>query len=80
LVRREKLRFEVNEHLEYDARHSTERYQVLFPQVLFPLKTYVKYTLKEGSNEEKRELMGCFKSKIRITKGIVTIEESVSRL
>lgn len=38
------------------------------------LKTYAKYTLKEGSNEEKRELMGCFKSKFKITKGIVTIE------
>lgn len=30
------------------------------------LKTYAKYILKEGSNEEKRELMGCFESKIRI--------------
>ena len=39
------------------------------------IKTYVKYTLKEGSNEEKRELMGNFKSKIKITKGIVTIEQ-----
>jgi len=38
------------------------------------LKTYVKYTLKEGSDQEKRELMGCFKSKIKITKGVVTIE------
>ncbi|MDP3696527.1 MAG: recombinase family protein [Candidatus Taylorbacteria bacterium] len=38
------------------------------------LKTYAKYILKEGTNEEKRELMGCFRSKIKITKGIVTIE------
>ncbi|MDD3530976.1 MAG: recombinase family protein [Candidatus Pacebacteria bacterium] len=38
------------------------------------LKTYAKYTLKEGTSEEKRELMGCFKSKIKITKGVVTIE------
>ncbi len=38
------------------------------------LKTYAKYILKEGTNEEKRELMGCFKSKLKITKGIVTIE------
>lgn len=28
------------------------------------LKTYAKYVLRNGSNEEKRELMGCFKSKI----------------
>lgn len=39
------------------------------------LKTYVKYTLKDGSDQEKRELMGNFKSKIKITKGIVTIEQ-----
>lgn len=38
------------------------------------LKTYAKYILKEGSNEEKRELMGCFKSKIKVTKGVITIE------
>lgn len=39
------------------------------------LKIYAKYILKEGANEEKRELMGCFKSKIKITKGMVTIEK-----
>ena len=37
-------------------------------------KTYARYTLKEGTNEEKRELMGCFKSKLKITKGVVMIE------
>lgn len=37
-------------------------------------KTYAQYILKEGTNEEKRELMGCFKSRIKVTKGVVTIE------
>ncbi len=37
------------------------------------LKTYAKYILKEGTNEEKRELMGCFKTKLKITEGVVTI-------
>ena len=37
------------------------------------LKTYVKYTLKEGSNEEKRELMGCFKTRLLVTRNIVDI-------
>lgn len=36
------------------------------------LKTYAKYILKDGTNEEKRELMGCFRSKIQITKRIIT--------
>jgi len=38
------------------------------------VKTYSKYILREGTNEEKRELMGCFRSKIKIAKGVVTIE------
>lgn len=39
------------------------------------LKTYAQYILKEGADEEKRELMGCFKSKLKLTKGEVTIEQ-----
>jgi DNA invertase Pin-like site-specific DNA recombinase len=39
------------------------------------LKTYAKYTLREGTNEEKRELMGCFKSRIVITKTAVSINK-----
>jgi len=38
------------------------------------LKTYAKYILKEGTDEEKRELMGCFKSKMKVTESVVTIE------
>lgn len=37
------------------------------------LKTYTKYLLKEGSNEEKRELMGCLKSQVVIKKKTVTL-------
>lgn len=37
------------------------------------LKTYAKYILTDGSNEEKRELMGCFRSKIKLVEKLVTI-------
>ena len=37
------------------------------------LRDYAKYVLREGSNEEKRELMGCFKSKITVMRKIVSI-------
>ena len=37
-------------------------------------RTYIKYTLREGSDQEKRELMGCFKSRIKVTEGVVNIE------
>lgn len=38
------------------------------------LKTYIKYTLREGANQEKRELMGCFKSRIKVLDGVVMID------
>ncbi len=38
------------------------------------IKTYAKYILKEGTNEEKRELLGCLKSQLKITEGVVTME------
>jgi len=37
------------------------------------LKDYAKYVLREGSNEEKRELMGCFKSKIEVKNKVVIL-------
>jgi DNA invertase Pin-like site-specific DNA recombinase len=43
------------------------------------MKTYAIYTLKNGTKEEKRELMNCFKSKIKITKGMVSIEKKDAR-
>jgi len=41
------------------------------------LKDYAKYVLRDGSNEEKRELMGCFKSKIIVRGHAVTINRSI---
>lgn len=38
------------------------------------LRMYAKYLLKEGSNEEKRELMGCFKSRITMNNKHISIE------
>lgn len=38
------------------------------------LQTYAKYILKDGTDEEKRELMGCFKSRMKVTEKIVIIE------
>lgn len=38
------------------------------------LKTYAKYVLREGASEEKRDLMGCFKSKVKVLRKIITIE------
>jgi hypothetical protein len=39
------------------------------------LKTYAKYILNDGTNEEKRELMGCFRSQIKVTDKVIAIEK-----
>jgi len=39
------------------------------------MRAYSKYILRDGTNEEKRELMGCFKSMIILTKQIATIKD-----
>lgn len=38
------------------------------------LRTYAKYILRTGTNEEKRELMGCFRSRLKIIGKTVEIE------
>lgn len=40
------------------------------------LRIYAEYILKEGTNEEKRELIGCFKSRITMTKKVITVTEA----
>ena len=40
------------------------------------LRDYAKYVLSEGSNEEKRELMGCFKSRIAVKHRLVELMEA----
>ncbi len=37
------------------------------------LRAYARYILRDGTNEEKRELMGRFKSKITVTRQVVTV-------
>ena len=44
------------------------------PQKEIDLRGYAKYLLKEGSVTEKRELLLCIKSKLVLTRGVVTLE------
>jgi len=37
------------------------------------LKVYMKYTLQDGTMEEKRELMNCLNSKIKIIDKVVSV-------
>lgn len=44
------------------------------------LTTYVQYILKDGTNEEKRELLGCFKSRLVVARKVVAIKERQSSI
>lgn len=80
-------RLEFNEHgIRYKFEDELKRFNKFQRTVLglaksgsnhdeVDIKTYAKYILKEGTNEEKRELMGCFRSKLKITKGVTEIGE-----
>ena len=63
-------------------RHHAHVFEDLVPGLADPnarheevdIRTYAKYILKSGTMEEKRELMGCFKSKFKIAEGVVTVD------
>lgn len=46
------------------------------PQKNIDLRDYAKYLLREGSVTEKRELLLCIKSKLVLTKGMITLEKT----
>ncbi len=39
------------------------------------IKNYAKYILTEGNNFEKRELLGCMKSKLVLTNKVLSLEK-----
>ena len=41
------------------------------------IRNYSKYILREGSLFEKRELLGCFKSKIQVKNKIICLLETI---
>lgn len=47
----------------------------LIPEKKVNLHSYAKYVLKNGSSIEKRELLSCVKSKLLLSKGILTLKK-----
>lgn len=71
---REKFETEV-ERMKKFQRAFTGTTMDAKPQKEIDLRGYAKYLLKEGSVTEKRELLLCIKSKLVLTKGVVTLEK-----
>lgn len=42
------------------------------------IRNYAKYILKQGSISEKRELLGCLKSKLQLSNKILTIKNRIA--
>ena len=40
------------------------------------IRSYAKYILREGSSEEKRELLGCLKSRLVLADGKISLKEN----
>lgn len=38
------------------------------------IRGYAKYVLKEGTNEEKREILGCLKSRIYLAQKKISLQ------
>lgn len=71
---------EIKEKIKTDIEHFS-KLQIFFlgkkEKITIPnidTKGYAKYVLKEGSDTEKRELLGCLKSKIILKSKNITIE------
>ncbi len=55
-----------------------EETKVMIPKI--DVRNYAKYILKEGSNGEKRELLGCMKSKIMLMNGKIELMKEEKEL
>jgi len=71
---RKKLELEIERHKKFHSNimgMKEEEYRAKDVDI----RNYAKYVLREGSIFEKRDLMGCFKSKLKLTERVITIED-----
>lgn len=68
-----RIAVEVSRYKKFTTSLLGEKSDVLADNI--DTKAYVKFLLKEGSLEEKREIISCFESKIVLSKKIVKLSE-----
>ncbi len=69
---RKKLEAEIQRIKHFQASLLGKREKIEAEDV--DIRNYAKYLLREGTKTEQRELMGCFKSKLVLEKGTITLE------
>src|SRR5262249_28059710 len=61
---KEKIRIEIQHIKKFMSGMLGQREKIEIESI--DIRNYAKYVLREGSNLEKRELLGCLKSKIKL--------------
>ena len=73
---KKKLEAEIERLQKFSVGILGHRQSIVAPKV--DTKTYAKYVLQEGGREEKRELLGCLKSKLYLKDEKLTLSESIA--
>lgn len=68
---KEKIRNEVERFKKFQQMLSGKTEKIVVKEI--DLRNYAKYILREGSDVEKRELLGCFKSKIVLKEKVASL-------
>jgi len=73
---KKKLEAEIERLQKFSVGILGHRQSIVAPKV--DTKTYAKYVLQEGGREEKRELLGCLKSKLYLKDEKLTLSDSIT--
>ena len=70
---REKIRYEVERVKKFQQGVLGIKKNIIVKDI--DIRNYAQYILREGTDVEKRELLGCLKSKIHLKQKTITLEE-----
>lgn len=70
---KKKLEAEIERLQKFSVGILGQNMQIVIPKI--DAKTYAKYVLQEGNREEKRELLGCLKSKLCLCEGKLSLKQ-----
>lgn len=70
---KEKIKAEIDRFSKMQKFFLGTKDRISIPDV--DIRGYAKYVLKEGTNEEKREILSCLKSKIYLAQKKITLED-----
>jgi hypothetical protein len=70
---KEKIKFDLDRFSKMQKFFLGTKDKIALPNV--DIRGYAKYVLREGTNEEKREMLGCLKSRIYLAEKRISLEK-----